>query len=602
MIFNLIVVGLVLGLAYAWMVRGFFNAFIHLLCVLVSGALAFAVWEPLSLFILGLSPTDGFLRFLESGARGLGLLLPFVVFLLITRVITDKLVKANLRNATAADYAGGAVCGLAVGVLTTGVFVIGIQSLRLPTNFLGYRPAWYSEDRAAGAGSIVYNSRLWIPADRITAGVYRNLSEGSMSAEQSLAEWYPDLEITGFASRISPGDGAGRNIIKPDEFRITKTYTIGAPDRPLEARELLAFEGSPTPQRYIGVREQAPASGYLMGVVIEFGPEAKERGNRGGQVIVSNGQVHMIARDTATGRTTTLFPVAAISEGAEADGRIGRWKFDANDVFISSVGGQSQTTFGFEFLIPEGHEPIGLSVRQARKLIADAPQPVAIESTAQRDRQVASGRILRTEDRIQREYDDSNAVVIDPGQASTGTQNDTGVRISSSLGEMVASQTARSRVTLNDDNQITDGQTRFAEYEIGRQNLPSGRGMRVDSFALGRNQTMIQVDVSAGMPASILSEAGRLAPTDEPIALIDASGNEYQAIGFTYKDRELFEVRYTPGSTLGGIADTPPISTARDDQSLVLLFIVTTGVEIERLAVGDIVLARFEPAMTARGR
>lgn len=601
MIFNLIVVALVLGLAYAWMVRGFFNAFIHLLCVLVSGALAFAVWEPLSLLILRVSPSDGFLRFIESAAWGMGLLLPFVVFLLLTRVISDKIVRANIRNSTPADYAGGAVCGLAVGVLTTGVFVIGVQSLRLPTNFLGYRPAWYSEDRAAGAGSIVYNTRLWIPADRIAAGVYRNLSEGSMSSEQSLATWYPDLEIAGFATRISPGDGAGRNIIKPDEFRITKTYTVGAPDRPMEANELLAFAGSTTPQRYVGARAERPGRGYLMGLVIEFGPEAKERGDRGGQVIVSNGQVHLIARNTNTGETTTVFPIAAISEGADADGRIGRWMFDANDVFISSVGGQSQTTFGFEFLIPEGHEPIGLSVRQARKLLADAPDPVVLDSTEQRDRQVASGQILRT-DRVRRELDESNAAVINPGDASVGTENDTGVRISASLGEMVASQTARSRVTLNNDNQITDGQGRFAEYETGRQNVSTGRGMRVDSFALGRNQTMVQINVSAGMPAGFLSEAGRLAPTNQSITLIDTAGNEYQAIGYTYTDRELFEVRYTPGSTLGGISDTPPISTARDDQKLVLLFIVTTGVDIEKLAVGNVVLARFEPPMTARGR
>lgn len=600
MIFNLIVVGLVLGLAYAWMVRGFFNAFIHLVCVLIAGAIAFALWEPLSLLVLRISPERGFFDFIESAAWGVGLLLPFVVVLLLTRLATDKIIKANIRNSTPADYAGGAVCGLAVGVLTTGVFVIGIQSLRLPTNFFGYQPVWYSEDRASGAGSLEYSSRLWIPADRIVAGVYRNLSEGSMSAEQSLAKWYPDLEIAGFAARISPGDGAGRNIIKPGEFRVTKTYTVGSPERPLEANALLAFEGSATPQRYIDVRGERPGRGYLMGVVIEFGPEAKERGGRGGQLIVSNGQVHMIARNAGTGESRTIFPIAAISEGADADGRIGRWKFDANDVFISSVGGQSQSTIGFEFIVPEGFEPIGLSVRQART--RDLPEPTVFESTAQRDLQVTGGQILRAGDRIRRVFDESHAAVISTSGQTAGLTPDSGIRIGPSLGEMMASQNARSRLTLTDDNEIAEGQSRFSIQEIGRSNVPMGRTMRVDSFALGRNQTLIQIEVSANRPTSFLSEAGRLAPTNRPIILVDANGNEYQAIGFTYKDRELFEVRYTPGSTLGGIADTPPISTARDDQTLWILFIVTSGVDIEKMAVGDIVLARFEPVLAARSR
>lgn len=603
MIINILIVGIVLGLAYAWMVRGFFNAFIHLLCVLVSGAVAFALWEPLSFLIMGLSPERGFLSFIESAAWGLGLLIPFSVCLLLTRVLTDKVIKANLTNATAADYAGGAVCGLGVGVITAGVFVIGTQSLRLPTN-LGFRPVWYSEDRTAGAGSLVYTNRLWIPADRITASVYRGLSEGSMSSSESLAKWQPNLEVSGFAARISPGDGAGRNIIDPDDFRITKVYTIGTPDRPVEARELLTLPGSAAPQRYVDVRGRAPGAdglpskGVLMGVVIEFSPGAKESGRGGGQLIVSNGQIQMIARNQTTSESVMLFPLAAISENIEADGRLGRWMFDSNDVYISSVGASSQPVLGFEFLVPEGYEPIGLSVRQTRRLARDFPEPVALASTAERDARVASGAIFRAEGaRTVRQRDASNAVTIPVGtteQLAAG-----GVIVGNSIGDVTSSQTARSRVTLDEENQIADGQAKFDLAEIGRGNVPPGRSMRVDTFALGRNQTMVQIDVSAGMPASFLSEAARLASTSDSLVLIDTNGNEYQAIGFIYRDREIFELRYTLGNTLGGVTDTPPISTARDDQRLVILFVVTTGAEVEQFAIGDTVIARFEPALWA---
>lgn len=606
MIFNILIVGLVLGLAYAWMVRGFFSAFIHLLCVLVAGALAFAVWEPASYFLIGLSPDRGFLSFLQSAAWGVGLILPFCVFLLLARVVTDKIVGANLKNATAVDYAGGAVCGLGVGVLTAGVFVIGIQGLRLPTN-MGYRPVWYTEDRAGGAGSLTITDKLWIPADRITAGIYRGLSSGSMSAEQSLDKWYPDLVTTGFAARLSPGDGSGRNAIRPSDFRVIKTYTVGSPDQTAAATELFAIQGSTAPQRYVDIRGRAPGSdgtpakGYLMGTVIEFEPGAKETGKRGGQVIVSNGQVHLVARNESTGESITIFPLAAISENAEADGRLGRWKFDANDVFISSVGGQSKATFGFEFFIPEGFSPIGLTVRQARLPIANNdrfPEPTVYDSPADRDRRVASGSIFKADDAARRQRDASNAATL---TGDTDAASTSGIRVSSSMGEVASSQTARSRLTLDDDNLIADGQAKFAVTEIGRGNTPSGRTMRVESFALGRNQTMVQIDVSPGMPASFTSDAARLAPTDQPLVLIDSNGNEYEAIGFVYKDREIFEVRYTLGNTLAGIEATPPVSTARDDQKLVILFVVTTGVSIEQFAAGDIVIANIRPPLVARG-
>lgn len=602
MIFNILIIGLVLGLAYAWTVRGFFSAFLHLLCVLVAGALAFAVWEPLAYLLIGLAPDSGLFSFLDSAAWGIALLLPFAIFMLLARLASDRIVPGNLRNATAADYAGGAVCGLGVGVLTAGIFVIGIQGLRLPTN-LGYQPIWYTEDRAGGAGSLTRADRLWIPADRITAGVYQNISEGSMSARNPLARWHPDLGGAAFAARISPGEGSGRNAINPDDFRVLKTYTVGSAERPAATSELLIFAGSNTPQSYLDVAGQPVTRGHLLGIIVEFEPAAREKGGRGGgQIIVSNGQAHLIAHNAATGNSVTIFPVAAISENAEADGRLGRWKFDANDVFISSVGAQSKPVMAFEFLVPEGYTPLALNLRQARKLVTDMPAPVAIDSVVDRDRRITSGSILRPEGATRRQRNDANAVVID-GSAigGRGTGTDTGISISNSLGEMTSSQTARSRLTLDDDNRIANGQAKFILAEIGRGNVSTARTMRVDSFALGANQTMIQVDVSPNMAASFVSEAARLAPTDRPIALIDSNGNEFQAIGFIYRDREIFEVRYTLGNTLRGISDTPTISTARDDQRLVILFVVTTGTSIEQLAVGDIVLANFRPALNARG-
>ena len=55
--------------------EGFFSGVVHLACVLVSGALAFAFWEPLAVAMLGSG--------MREWAWGLSLLALFSVFLFI---------------------------------------------------------------------------------------------------------------------------------------------------------------------------------------------------------------------------------------------------------------------------------------------------------------------------------------------------------------------------------------------------------------------------------------------------------------------------------------------------------------------------------------
>ncbi|MFK7884261.1 MAG: CvpA family protein, partial [Phycisphaerales bacterium] len=586
MVFNIIVIGLVLGLAYAWMVRGFFNSFIHLLCVLAAGAVAFALWEPLAYLLVSISPERGLLSFIGSAAWGIGLVIPFAAFLLIFRVITDKVIASSIKNATVVDYVGGGACGVATGIICAGVMTIGVQSMRLPSNFFGYQPVWYTEDRASGGGSLVFADKLWVPVDHMTGWVYRGLSNGSMSSPEPLARWYPNIVATSMAARVSPGEGRGQNTINPDHVRIVTTYSIGSQTDAREAKELLTYRGSTTPQAYVDVDGNTVTQGYVTGYVLEFEPEAKEKGgksSKGSQVIVSNGQVSLLTEDS-DGNTKNVFPLAVISESADTGGELGRWRFDSRDVFISSVGGQSKVKMGFEFLIPQDETPLALIVRQSRIRLDDAnnaiPTPAAMDDTADRDRRIRSGSIFEGAGNARRQRDTANAVRINP----TTIDRSAGISVTNSLGEIVPSQTARSEVTLDDKNQIQTGEAKFSLEVL--QRTGAGKNLRVDTFAIGSGQALVQIDVSLDKTISFLDEAARGAPTDQPIVLIDDKGGEYEAIGFTYKDRDLFHVRFTPGSTLSGINDTPAISSARDDQRLVLLFVVTRNVMIDQLAVG----------------
>ena len=594
MFMNILIIVFVLGISYAWMIRGMFSSLLHLLCVIVAGALAFAFWEPLALLLIGMSPERGFLSFIESIAWGTALVLPFAIELLLLRLITDRAVSGNISNNKVVDYIGGGVCGVATASLTAGILVLGIGSMRVSTNFLGYQPLWYSAERSTGAGSLVKADSLWLPVDKIVATMYGNLSTGAMSTAEPLNKWYPELTLTGFASRVSPGDGGGRNALSPDDFKIKSTYTVGSTNGSDSVSELLKDVTNDQTQRYLDINSEPVSKGHIAGYVIEFEPSAKERGEKGGQLIVSNGQYRLLVEDSS-GDTQTVFPIATISESSQT-GQFGRWRFDANDVFITSVGGKSRVQMAFEYVIPSGFSPIALYLKNIRVDTASMPKAIEYTGTSGRDSVVLSGAILKG-DAGARVLNTENMVTYDP----TTTQGL--VRRNSKIGEMMSTQVARRGMTLNSENEVVDGIGSYSiKTDVGRDNAPQSRKLRVSEYAPKSKQVIIRVEVSAETEFSLFSEAARDAAMDVPLLLIDTNGNEYEAIGYEYADSKDFKIRYTPGSTLGGLEDTPNLSRSRSDQTLIILFIVTTQIEISHFAIGDLGVVEFVPPFESKGR
>lgn len=582
MIMNIIVIIFVLGIAYTWMSRGAFNAMIQALCVFFAGAIAFAVWEPLALLLLGVSDN----AIVEGSAWGVSLILPFGIMMLVFRVATDKILKANLKNATAVDYGLGAVFGLVTSVLTAGVLVIGIGYMRLPSTFLGYQPVWYSEDRS-GAGSLVENQKLWVPVDTLTASVYKNLSDGSMSSKESLNKWYPDLTLTGFAARINPGDGSARNAITEEGFKVLSSYRVGETNGSTKKEKTIGE------QKFLGINDQSVGAGYLAGYVVEFNAKAKEKGGKGGQVVVSNGQVRLLTKHT-DGSTHTIFPIATISESSEQE-QYGRWMFDSPDLFITSVGGKSRVPMGFEFFVPADETPLALYVKGIRVPVRGIKEPREFATASARNKLIQTGSLL-TGDRVKRKFDLSHAVVVDKEQISA--------RIGNSLGTIVSSQLIKQRgVQIDGDNFVTGGRATFdTAEEVGRRNAPQGKSLRVDKLFVGTGQQMVQVDVGSGVEGGFLSEAAStIADTDEPFMLIDSNDNEYEAVGYLYEDKstKLFEIRYTPGDTLSGLNESglPRISRSKEGQRLKLLFLVSSNVRIKYLTIGDVVLVHYKDGL-----
>ncbi|MBL4697709.1 MAG: CvpA family protein [Phycisphaerales bacterium] len=586
---NLAVIVFVLGVGYAWMIRGMFNSLIHLLCVLFAGAIAFSFWETLALMLIEASPERGFLSFIESVAWGVSLVVPFAVVLLLLRVMTDKLISGNITNSKGIDYAGGAICGLATGIISSGVLLVGISSLRLSTDFFGYQPAWYSTERAIGAGAIVRADTLWVPVDKLTAKLYGQLSKGTLSTNEPLAKWYPELELVGFTSRISPGEGAGRNAILPADFKITSSYIVGKPDGSSSMSRLLVDAIDDRPQKYLDINSEPVSNGYIAGYVFEFEPGAKERGEKSQQLVVSNGQYRLLIEDN-DGNTMSVFPIASISESSKPD-QFGRWRFDASDLFITSVGGKSRVQMAFEYVVPQGYTPIAVYAKNVRVTTSSMPDAIEYANPQERDSVIRSGALLKGETAT-RMLDTTNMITFDPNVDREW------IRTSFSLGQIMSTQVAKRGFTIDSDNKIVDGERVFdLKTEVGRDNTGYGKKLRVSKYSVSSGQKMVRVNVSAGSTIGFFSEAARDAPFDQPMLLIDEKGNEYEAIGFEYTDSKLFHVRYTRGSTLGGIEDVPTLSRSRDDQKLMILFIITNGVKITDYSIGDVGIAHFDPPL-----
>lgn len=120
---------------YWWGNQGVFDAFLHLTCVIVSAALAVALWEPV--FMLAFhSPSMA-----EMG-WGLSLGGLFLLFLFITRLITDKTCPVRPKVARWADWVFGSAMGLVAGALTFGLTLIAaghVASARELAGFEGWK-------------------------------------------------------------------------------------------------------------------------------------------------------------------------------------------------------------------------------------------------------------------------------------------------------------------------------------------------------------------------------------------------------------------------------------------------------------------------------
>ena len=220
-IFNLVIVGLVLLIAYWWANEGLFSAVIHMVCVIVAGAFAFAIWESTAQRLLSLS-------FFEYSGLGIALVTVFVVSLLLLRIACDKIIPANIQFPTWANYAFGGFAGLVSGVLSIGICLIGAGFVQSTGSILEYK----GTARADTGNKIEKVNSLWLDVGRLTASFYGKISVGTMHPDlfggMPLQQYNPRVDEQATLLRDTY-EGKGQIVIGQKDADVTG-FLIGETD------------------------------------------------------------------------------------------------------------------------------------------------------------------------------------------------------------------------------------------------------------------------------------------------------------------------------------------------------------------------------------
>lgn len=589
MMMSLVTIAIVLAVGYIWSTRGFYSAVLHLGCAVAGGAIAFGVWEPVSLMLLG----GG--EWLAEIAWGVGLLLPFAAATAALAGIVNVTLRANAKCDDVSNIVGGAVCGAAIGVIASGILALSVANMRSKSDFLGFTPVDY--DKTGGAARV---GGLLMPVDKLVAGIYGFASEHALSTSTPLARWYPHLVERGHLMKMGPEESMLRFATRPDDAKLAGRYTVGEAS-PLSVQDLLkdAFDPNRV-QKVVDLSGEEISSGQyqIEGYVIQCGPGMREKN---GQVVLGVGHLTLVAVEPESGFSQAFQPFAYIAQAKGDKPNAGRWRFDGERVFVGSVGGASNPAMAFEFLLPKNFKPIALYVKGVRINLTDpdseeiAPKApfTKYASTAARDAAIKNGSLLAASLTAQgTELDRSASTPFRTTSNDPNLQNI--VSVTNSLPFTLNKGNMRG-VKIDDNNFVIDGQ---AEY-FSADKLPPGsdKALVVNKLLVDPTTVIVLVDVSPGKPFDLI---GNVASQLEgaPTLVDDLERPQYhQCVGYIYEDSAKFKLRYTPGSPISDKGELPSLSRSRTDQKLRLIFRCSLNVRIKYFAIGNKAVKEMTPVL-----
>ena len=531
-VFNILVVALVLLIGYWWANQGLFSAILHLLCVIVAGVITLAFWELLTVQVLLRGNT------FDNYAWGVVFVGLFVVSLFVLRLATNKLIPANVKLPHWANLAFGFPVGLAAGVLSLGMVMIGIgfvQSHREILGYIGYARSEQTGRVKKQAGP------MWLPVHQWTDEFYSWLSVTSLRTRQPLRHYNPALyKQAGSLMRDSFKDGRGQLSLKPSEASIDEAYLC---------RELNRCA--------IQVHFDAGA--------IDFGQ----------QLTVTASQLRLISsvRRGSRARPSVSHPLRwkqDVSGGTRVD------DFDGYFKYITSVPGRETADILIEFDFPGNLDPAFVQIKGTRFRLLD----IKVVSPAHYGGVFEGGSV-------------GESTPPPAANASTGSISSDDIKLTNRMRIRISTNMLRGSIK-HIDRFLSSGEALLVEP----QRRPS-RNLMVRGIHEQKGTRIIQLDVSRGTSADIFGSVRERVDNDAKLALVDSDGNTYSPIGFLHTRGDGLLVKLKPVKRIPTIGDLPSLPTV-SKQKLKLVFRVTEGVTIVRFQVGGVIVGQCDLEATPR--
>jgi len=551
--FNFIVIALVLLIAYWWANQGFFSALLHLLAVILAGAIALGFWDIVARLMMGHNAT------LDQFAYGISLVGLFSISLLGFRLATDRIAGANVNVPRSADLVGGGICGLGAGILTVGLLMIGCGFTYSHNEIMGYRG--YGRAQQNGEVADGRLKALWLPAEELTSKFFAYVSAGALYpdfAGTPLYQYNPDLHRQMYLVRDSYDDGKGALSMPPDAATIEGLY----------------YEPGST----------------TVGVLVEFGKTAKDFAD---QLALASSQVRLIGDGRGPASAPVVYPSRWVQNIKDAP-YIRQYGFNQITNYATSVPGRDVATIMFEFDVPASFRPELIQIRNVpyRLPAAEAPPEGGLYGAY----------VVKALDEIEDEAVKAQLAALTPAQINELEE----LRRSQSEGVaqaggditaavIVSNKTAPIRFSANqkpsgldlvevdERKYIAEG---FASIQGSDRGL-IGRKQRVDRFYEPAGTRLVMVDVGWSSLANIfIDRFYKAVQLDDQLTLVDSGGFEYKVIGFMHESDEEIVLRLEPDRELGALPDLPKIPRGSGDR-LRLLFYIPTGSTLKELYWGN---------------
>lgn len=531
-IFNIIVVALAALIAYWWAHQGIFSSLLHCVCVIAAGAVALAVWEPITVNLL-LRGSD-----MDDYMWGTSLVVVFALCLLLFRVGMDKLARANVNFPSWANYTFGGLIGAVSGILTMGMLLIGMGFLQSTTELMGFI------GHARGAnGQVSRQNSIYPPMHEWTAGFYNMLSGGAFEpwGSRPMREVYPDVAMQAMS-------------LHRDSFSLGTAKTSLAPN----GAKIIGF--------FVSKESQPPV--YM--VQVEFEQPAYDTPD--GILTVSASQVKLIGAPTE-GRKSVPGAFPTQWSQLNAAGIPTTYLFDDATNYAQNVPGQQRAMMLFEFpAAPFADRPPkfvrikGLRFRLPAPVEMTSSQLTAIRST------------LRDPNAVQ--------VAIDPG-APRMSKGDISIDNSIMPVQITTNQMASMRER---DNFLTEGRESFPKGNFGG----GGRQLRVKGVLEPEGTRIVKVNISrkkssVDVYGDLLEEVKALPDTARPYLLDDKNG-QYMPIGYIWEKPVDVEIFLDRTNGVPSKKDLPPQPSAAT-HTVHLYFAITKGARIKAFMLGDLTIA-----------